>query len=151
MGTDASKRGLLDHLGAWVAAGLLGLYGVGSFVGLLAPQPPDAIRDGFTGVIVFPAIASLDGAVATLQHEHRFLLQWQPSLRGALTLSWVGGWTHLLALAVIGDLASRGAASARETFVFGLLFGSLFVALPWFLARLRKRPASQSERAFLDP
>ncbi len=73
---DAPRRGLLDHLTAWVAAVLVGSYGLISFAGLLAPQPPDAIHDGFTGLIVFPAIASLYGAAAILQQEYGFAAHW---------------------------------------------------------------------------
>ena len=141
----APRRGL-DHAAAWVGAALLVLYGVGSFAGLLAPQSPDAIRDGMPGVIVFPAILSLYGAAVVLQHEHRFAVWWDPSWRGALTASWVLGWTLLVVFAVLG---SSDAASRRETLFFGLGLLAILVVLPWAMARLVRR-RSHSERAFLD-
>ncbi len=85
-----------------------------------------------------------------MQQEYAVVARWHPSIRGALTLSWVGGWLLLVGVAVIADLVTRGPISARETLVYGALFLALFVGLPWALARMLRR-RTNGGRAFLDP
>jgi hypothetical protein len=148
---DVQRRSLLDHATTWLGAVVVGLYGLVYFIALATPEPPGTIRDGLGGVVVWPAIGSLYGAAAILQKEYNIVHGWRPSWRQGITLSWVGGWTLLIALGVIGSFVSRGASAASESLGFGLLFLALFVGLPWVIAKVRHNASSRSDRAFLDP
>ena len=151
MNVDVQRRSLLDHATTWLAAVLVGLYGLVYFVALATPTPPGTIRDGFDGVVIWPAIGSLYGAAAIVQQEYNFVRGWRPSWRQGVTLTWVGGWTLLIALGVIGSFVSRGASAAFESLGFGLVFLGLFVGLPWGIAKARHNASAHSDRAFLDP
>lgn len=114
------------------------------------PEPPGTIHDGIGGVVIWPAIGSVYGAAAILQQEYNFVHGWRPSWRQGITLSWVGGWTLLIALGVIVSFATRGASAALESLGFGLPFLGLFVGLPWLISKLRHNASARSDRAFLD-
>ncbi len=128
----------------------VGLYGFVYFLALMTPEPPGAIRDGFTGVVTFPAIGSLYGTAAILQHEYNFVPGWRPSWRQGITLSWVGGLVLLVAMGVIVSFVTRGPSGARDSLGFGLVFLGIFVGLPWVIAKLRHNATSRGHRAFLD-
>jgi hypothetical protein len=147
---DVPKRTLLDHATTWISALFVGLYGFVYFLALLTPEPPGAIRDGFTGVVTFPAIGSLYGAAAILQQEYDFVRGWRPSWRQGMTLSWVGGLSLLVVMGVVGSFLTRGPNAARESLVYGLALLGLFVALPWVIAKLRHSSSGRGDRAFLD-
>jgi hypothetical protein len=147
---DVHSRSLLDHATTWLAAVFVGLYGLVYFVALATPEPAGTIRDGIGGVVIWPAIGSLYGAAAILQQEYNLVHGWRPSWRQGITLSWVGGWTLLIVLGVIGSFVSRGASAAFASLGFGLVFLGLFVGLPWVIAKVRQNASAQSDRAFLD-
>jgi hypothetical protein len=147
---DDPKRTLLDHATAWIAALFVGFYGFVYFLALLTPEPPGAIHDGFTGVVIFPAIGSLYGAAAILQQEYNFVHSWRPGWRQGITLCWVGGWTLAVVMGVVGSFMSRGPGAARDSLGFGLLFLGVFVGLPWVIAKLRHNASARDDRAFLD-
>jgi hypothetical protein len=147
---DAPKRTLLDHATTWISALFVGLYGFVYFLALMTPERPGAIQDGFTGVVIFPAIGSLYGTAAILQQEYKFVPGWRPSWRQGITVSWVGGLALLVVIGVIVSFVTRGAGGARDSLGFGLVFLGIFVGLPWVIAKLRHNAISRGDRAFLD-
>src|SRR6266850_2299679 len=108
------RRRLVDHLLTWIVALPLATMSLGLFIGPFLSQP--RVRDGFDGVALFWAIAFGYGAAAVLQDEYKWLRGWRPGWSQALGAIWFGGWTILVASAIIADFLEGGVALAWHWF-----------------------------------
>jgi hypothetical protein len=128
---------------ALLLAALLGAMALLLLVGPLLPEPEGAIHDGFTGVALFWGLAFAYGAAAVLQDEYQFSKRWRPGWAQGLGVTWFGGWTLAVVLAVIRLVVVSGPVAVKDFIGGALLLLGLFVIAPlvggWMLARRRPR------------
>jgi hypothetical protein len=150
---NAQRRSPVDHAFILLEAFLVGLYGLVTLVGLTAPEPPNAIHDGFTGLVIFPALLSLYGGIAVLQNAYSLIPGWRPSWSQAFLFTWIAGLTGPLVIAIVREGLTNGPAAARDMLGLAMIVWGLLIGLPWIvLVTLRARRArANDERAYLDP
>jgi hypothetical protein len=140
----------LDRAPALVVTFLLAGYGIIGIAGLLAPEPEGAIRDGMTGLVLFPIMASLYAAAMMLQLEFGMVRSWRPGLRQCAVVTWVGGWSALVVVGFLRQLTASGVRAALD-FAGGAAFlWCLLVGLPSLLAYFRNASPRDKSGGLLD-
>ena len=126
----------------WGLAVLLAAFGLVTLAGFFAPEAEDEIHDGAGGLALFAIIGWLYAAAAVLQSEYLFVRSWRPSSREGFGVTWVGGWTLLILVAITRELTSVGVAGSGDFIAGSAFMWALLVGLPLALVAMRRATRS---------
>ena len=134
------KANFIDRALAWIIALLLGLMGVpilvGTVIGFLQPESGWTIGGG---PLLLEGLALTYGALATLRQEYGIPRAWRPSLTQGFVITWYGGLSVVIVVALTRDLLRGGPEPVEDRLGGYVGFWFVLVGLPWILATLHDR------------
>jgi hypothetical protein len=140
-GAPVSRRpAVIDRALAWIIALLLGLMGVPILVGTVIAffQPESGWTIG-GGPLLLEGLALTYGALAILRQEYGIPRAWRPSLTQGFVITWYGGFSAVIVVALVRDLLRGGPELVEGRLGGYVAFWLILVGLPWILATLHDR------------